>query len=62
MQVTPYIVDRHTRERFWCDDEAAAIRDEEQELRKRIHALKLRKRALEQMKDALDAETEESAP
>lgn len=53
-----FIADRHTRELFHTRDEDEAIDAELQDIRLRIHALKLRKRQNEQLKDSLARETE----
>ena len=53
-----WIVDKHARELFHSREEDDAIAAEFQEIRMRIHALKVRKRANEQLKDALVSESE----
>ncbi len=56
--IEPYFADRRVRERFHTLKEDAAIAGELQAIRERIHALKVRKRQNEQLKDKLAEESE----
>lgn len=50
------IIDRETHARYWCSDERKKIAAEFQRIREEIHALKLRKREVEQLEDELARE------
>jgi hypothetical protein len=56
--IEPLIADKHFREVLHAQKEDALIAAEYQAIRERIHALKVRKRMNEQLKDALAAETD----
>jgi len=50
------IIDRETHARFWARDERKKIAAEFQAIREQIHALKVRKRVVEQLEDELARE------